>query len=109
VKPGGKFLATIRLTTPDLGGMSDYDHLRFEPETWQRYFNSSLLTYNLFKPPDYRKALEEAGFKVVHFEVNQPTSEDWSEFREVRKHAYYEGYKPDDLVGKELFFAAEKL
>jgi len=108
LKPGGKFLATIRLTTPDLGGLSNYGHMKFSPETWQRYFNSSLLSYNLFKPPDYQQALQDAGFKVVHFEINRPTAEDWADLAKVTKHPYFDRYKPDDLVGKQLFFAAEK-
>ena len=108
LKSGGKFLATIRLTTPDLGGLSDYGHMKFSPDAWERYFNSSLLTYNLFKPPDYLQALQNAGLKVLHFEVNQPTDREWAEFRRVTRHSYFDRYKPEELVGKQLFFAAEK-
>jgi SAM-dependent methyltransferase len=108
LKPGGRFLATVRLTTPDLGGLSDYGHLRFSPESWERFFNSSLLSYNLMKAADYREALERAGFKVVHFELNRPTEQDWAEFKQVRRHPDFDRYRPEELACKHLFFLAQK-
>jgi hypothetical protein len=108
LKPGGRLFATLRLTTPDFTGLSDYGHLRFSPWVWDNLVNSAILSYNRLKPSDYRAALETAGFRITHFQVNHSTQQDWSDLNAVSLHSSFDRYSRDDLVIKQLFLVAEK-
>jgi hypothetical protein len=44
-------------------------------ETWERGINSSTRRFNRFRAPNYQEMLEEAGFEVIHFEVEPATPE----------------------------------
>ena len=46
----------------DLGGISKYNNLRYSPWVWENVVNSRLMSFNRLKAPDYRAALEQAGF-----------------------------------------------
>lgn len=111
LKPGGFFLGTIHLK--DLHSNSDrnigpYNHLKYSPQFWERWVNSPLMSYNRLKANDYRWLLEESGFKLLKFEVNKPTPEDYARLKQVRVHPYFKNYSTDELVAQHLFFVAQK-
>jgi methyltransferase family protein len=111
MKSGGIFLATVHLkdTLADSDpGISPYNHLKFSPWFWERVVNSALMSVNRLKAPDYRELLENAGFKIVHFDVQPPTSEDLRELEKIPIHPCFAKYSKQDLGAKHLFFAAVK-
>ena len=112
LKPGGIFFATIHLK--DLWADTDrrlsrYNHLRYSPWLWENVINSPLMPFNRLRGPDYRELLEEAGFKIRHFELEPPTDADMRLLAETRVHPCFQKYSPRDLAEKHLFFAAEKV
>ncbi len=112
LKKGGKFLATIHLT--DLyahadSRISQYNHLKFSPKTWNGWINSSLMSYNRLKAPDYHELLTEAGFAIRHFEVESPTPNDLKKLDAIKLDPSFLKYSRKDLGAKHLFFVAEKV
>jgi SAM-dependent methyltransferase len=112
LKPGGVFLATVHLRDVMAGlsgrGLAKYKQLQYSPETWERWTNSSLMSYNPFKAPDYRELLEKAGFEIRHFEVEPGSAEDVEELNQIRIDPCFHRYSREDLAAKHLFFAAQK-
>ena len=111
LKPGGKFLATIHLNDTHAApgnGLSQYNNLKFSPAVWEGLINSSLMSNNRLKAPDYRELLEEAGFQIVHFEVEGPTASDLRELDQIPVHSFFNRYTREELGAKHLFFVAEK-
>jgi len=111
LKRGGKFLATIHLKDmfSNCGnGLSPYNYLKFSPFVWDRCINSSIMSYNRFKAPDYRELLEEAGFNLVHWEVEGPTDNDRLELERIPVHRCFKRYSMEELGAKHLFLVAEK-
>src|SRR5206468_2228492 len=56
LKPGGLFLATVHLRDLFAGaqpGVSKYNQLRYSSETWERWINSRLMSFNRFRASDY--------------------------------------------------------
>jgi len=111
MKSGGKFLATVYLNdvnaTPQ-NGLSQYNHLRYSPDIWEKWINSPLMSYNRLKARDYRELLEQAGFHVRHFDVTGPTAGDLEELARIPVHECFKHYTREELGAKNLFFAAEK-
>ena len=112
LKSSGLFMATVYLQDILTGnlqtGVNRYGQLQYSPETWERWFSSSIMRYNRFRAPDYREMLEEAGFEVVHCEVEPPTAEDYAELDRIRIAACFQRYTRADLAAKCLFFVARK-
>jgi SAM-dependent methyltransferase len=112
LKPGGVFLATAYLRDVLVGSpyssADKYNHLSYSPESWERWFNSSIMSFNRFKAPDYREMLERAGFEVVHFQVEPATAEDYAELDRIQIHPCFQRYTREDLAARELFFVARK-
>lgn len=110
LKPGGHFLATIHLRDlhANVGGISQYNHLRYSPAFWDGWINSRLISYNRLRGPDYRELLEEAGFEIAHFELEHATAEELAELDSLKVHPCFSRYSREDLAAKHLFFAARK-
>jgi SAM-dependent methyltransferase len=111
LKPGGLFLSTVHLM--DLYAHEDpritpYNHLKFSGKFWDRWVNSSMMSFNRLKARDYLELLREAGFKIVHQEVNVPTPEDYAQLDRVQVHPEFARYSRAELAAKHLFFVAEK-
>jgi SAM-dependent methyltransferase len=111
LKPGGLFLSTVHLM--DLYAHEDfritpYNHLKFSGKFWERWVNSSMMSFNRLKARDYLELLREAGFKIVHQEVNAPTPEDYAQLDRVKVHPDFARYSREELAAKHLFFVAEK-
>ncbi len=111
LKPGGYFLSTVHLK--DLyanmqSGLSKYNHLRYSPESWERWVNSPLMSFNRFKAPDYRQFLEEAKFDIVRFDIEPGTKADLEELDRTSIDRYFSGYSRDELAATHLFFVARK-
>ena len=112
LKPGGVFLATVYLQDILTGnlhtGVNKYRQLKYSPATWERWISSSIMHYNRFRARDYREMLEEAGFEVVHFEVEPPTAEDYAELDRIQIAPCFQRYSREELAAKGLFFVARK-
>jgi len=111
LKPGGFFLATIHLRDLVVSvqpGMSKYNQLRYSNEYWERWVNSSLMSYNRLRAADYKELLEQAGFQVAGFEVDHGTEEELVELRQIPIAACFARYSTEELAAKHLFFAARK-
>ena len=111
LKPGGLLLATIHLM--DLYSMADaritpYNHLKFSPQCWERWVNSSLMPFNRLKARDYRELLVAAGFSPLHFEVNAPSDADFAQLDSVKIHPYFQHYTREELVARHLFVVAQR-
>jgi SAM-dependent methyltransferase len=110
LKPGGIFMATIHLKPLYAGleqSINDVEHLRYSQEEWQS-FGSRLMSYTRVKAPQYRALLEAAGFRLAAFDVTPGTKEDLLRLETSKVDTSFEGLKPEDLVARHLFFAAEK-
>jgi hypothetical protein len=66
------------------------------------------MSFNRLKAPDYRAALEAAGFKILHFEVNPPTETDYQQLDQVTAHSCFAHLTRQELVAKHLFFVAAR-
>jgi len=112
LKPGGVFMATVHLRDILAGNphtsTDKYNHLKYSPELWERWFNSSIMSFNRFKAPDYREMLERAGFEVVHFEEEPATTEDYAELDRIEIHRCFQHYTREELAARGLFFVARK-
>ncbi len=111
LNPGGLVLATTHLVghfrNPSLRA-GQYQHLTPSPWIWENVFNSSLMSFNRLKPPDYRQLLEQSGFRILEFQVERPTAEDLAELARTRIHPSFNHYSPEDLAARLVFFVAEK-
>jgi SAM-dependent methyltransferase len=111
LKPGGVFLATIHLRDLMVGihnHRSKYNQLRYSTETWDRWINSKLMSYNRLRAPDYRQLLEGAGFAIEHFEIEGGTPADFRELDAIRVAECFKKYSREDLAATHLFFVAQK-
>jgi SAM-dependent methyltransferase len=112
LKPGGAFMATVYLRDILAGdphtSADKYNQLKYSPERWERWINSSIMCLNRFKARDYREMLEKAGFKVVHFEVEPATAEDYKELDRIQIAACFQKYSREELAARHLFFVAQK-
>jgi len=111
LNPGGLVLAATHLVghfrNPSLRA-GQYQHLMPSPWVWENIFNSSLMSFNRLKAPDYRQMLEHSGFRILEFQVEQPTVEDLAELAQTRIHPSFKHYSPEDLASRSVFFVAEK-
>lgn len=111
LKPGGLFLATVHLVGHfgnPVQRAGQYEHLKPSPWVWENLINSSLMSFNRLKAPDYRESLEAAGFRLIEFDVTRPNAEDLMEFKRVQPHACFSHYTPEELASRHVFFVAEK-
>jgi hypothetical protein len=112
LKPGGVFMATVYLrdilTGNPVSSADKYNQLKYSPETWDRWINSSIMHFNRFKARDYREMLEKAGFKLVHFEEEPASAEDYAELDRIKIARCFERYTRDELAARGLFFVAQK-
>ncbi len=111
LKSGGLFHATIHF----VGHFRDpflrqghYEHLRYSPATWERWINSSIMSFNRLKGPDYRQAIEQAGFKLREFNLTQPTAADMAELQRTLVHPCFKHYTDQDLATLGVFVVAQK-
>lgn len=111
LRPGGLFHATIHF----VGHFGDpfarrghYEHLIYSAQTWERRFNSRLMSFNRLKGPDYRAALEQAGFRLLAFDVTPPTEADLAELRRTPVHPEFRRYSEHELAALGVFLVAEK-
>jgi SAM-dependent methyltransferase len=112
LKPGGLFLATVHLRDILAGcfqtGLQKYRQLRYSPETWEKWINSPLMSFNRLKAPDYRSFLENAGFGIRHFEIEAGTATEINELDQVPIDPWFQKYSREELAARHLFFAVQK-
>ncbi len=111
LKPGGLFHATIHFVgqfrDPSLRH-GHYEHLAYSPGTWDRWINSSLMSFNRLKGPDYHQAILQAGFKLREFKLTAPTDADLAELRRTQVHPSFNRYSEQELATLGVFLVAEK-
>ncbi len=88
--------------------VSKFHQFKYSPETWKRWFSSALMSYNRLRAPDYRTLLEEAGFRIAHFEVEPGKPADFERLNKIRIADCFKHYSPEDLAARHLFFVAQK-
>lgn len=108
LKSGGVFLAMVHLRDTFTASQPGLNQLRYSRETWERWINSPLMSFNRFRAPDYRELLEEPGFEIVHFEVEGGTPQDFKELKQIPIAECFKKYSREDLAAKHLFFVAQK-
>jgi hypothetical protein len=111
LKPGGLFHATVHFVghfrSPGLN-TGHYEHLSYSPSTWDNWINSSLMSFNRLKGPDYQETLEQAGFRIREFKLTLPTPDDMAELKRTRVHPSFSRYTDEQLATRGVFFVAEK-
>jgi SAM-dependent methyltransferase len=108
LKSGGLFLATVHLRDTFAPADPGLNQFRYPQHSWERWINSSLMSFNRFRAPDYRDLLEKAGFDIVHFEVEGGTPQDFKELEKIPIAECFKKYSREDLAAKHLFFVAQK-
>lgn len=111
LRPGGYFLAQHHLRQLFDGldsRTSPFFSLRYPDWVWENMINSPMMSYNRLRAIDYRKALEEAGFELAHFEVEPGQPRDLARLDEARIHPMFGHYSREDLAARHLFFVARK-
>lgn len=111
LRPGGLFQATIHFVGhfgDPFASAGHYEHLIYSPEVWERRFNSRLMSFNRLKGPDYRAALEAAGFRLLAFDVTPPTEADLAELRRTPVHPSFRRFSEQELAARGVFLVAEK-
>ncbi len=111
LKPGGLFHATIHFVgqfrSPNVRP-GQYEHLRYSPETWEKWINSSLMSFNRLKGPDYQETLAQAGFRLREFKLTAASEADRAELKRIRVHPCFSRYSELDLAARGVSFVAEK-
>jgi hypothetical protein len=111
LKSGGFLLGTVHLRDLVVSvqrGVSKYNQLRYSNEDWDRWMNSSLMSYNRLRAADYKDLLQKAGFRVLGFEIEHGTAADLAELDQIPIAACFKQYSREELAAKHLFFAAQK-
>ena len=111
LKPGGLFHATIHFVGQFRSlnlRPGQYEHLRYSPETWEKWINSSLMGFNRLKGPDYQEILAQAGFRLRKFKLTASSEADLAELKRIRVHPCFSRYSEPDLAARGVFFVAEK-
>lgn len=112
LKPGGIFMAPVHLF--DIYSNSDpkisiYNHLRYSRKFWKKVISSDIMTFNRHKSPDYRQALEGAGFEILTFDIEGGSPADLKKLALLDVHSEFSSrYSRDELSEKHLFFVARK-
>lgn len=111
LRPGGHFLAQqhLRQLFDGLNSRtSPFFSLRYSDWVWENMINSRMMSYNRLRATDYRETLEEAGFEVMHFEVEPGQPQDFALLEQARIHPMFARYSREDLAARHLFFVARK-
>jgi SAM-dependent methyltransferase len=111
LKPGGLFHASVHFVgqfrSPDLRP-GQYEHLCYSPDAWENQINSTLMSFNRLKGPDYVELLEGAGFRIREFRLTAATEAEVADLKRTRVHPSFHRYSEADLAARGVFFVAEK-
>ena len=111
LKSGGLLMGVAHLVghfrNPNLQ-TGQYQHLEASPWVWDNFYNSSLMSFNRLKGPDYLQLLTESGFRIHNFEVEGPTAEDLAELKQTKIHPSFAHLTAEEVAAKLVFFVAEK-
>jgi SAM-dependent methyltransferase len=111
LQPGGFFLAQhyLRQLFDGLESKtSPFFFLRYSEWFWENIVNSKMMSYNRLRAPDFREALQEAGFEIAGFEVEPGTPEEFALLERARIHPMFRKYSREELAARFLFLAARK-
>ena len=111
LKPGGLLMGVAHLVghfrNPNLQ-TGQYEHLEASPWVWDNCYNSSLMSFNRLKGPDYLQLLKESGFRIHTFEVEGPNPEDLAQLKRTKIHPSFAHLTTHEVAAKIVFFIAEK-
>jgi hypothetical protein len=111
LKSGGLLMGATHLVghfrNPNLQ-TGQYQHLEASPWVWDNCYNSSLMSFNRLKGPDYLQLLTESGFRIHTFEVEGPNAEDLAELKRTKIHSSFAHLTAEEVAAKLVFFIAEK-
>jgi SAM-dependent methyltransferase len=111
LRPGGVLVASTHLYDTYWSfdrSLSRFNFLRYSKRTWERWFNSALISYNRLRAPDFRDLLKGLPLEPVVWEATPPTEDDLRELRQIEVHPEFAGYDLADLASTELFFVLRK-
>lgn len=111
LKPGGFFIATLHLY--DLYSNFDrrlppHNFLRYSSRTWERWFNSSHMSYNRLRASDYEQMFEGLPFEKAVWKIDPPTQADIVALNRLPPHPEYAHYDRTDLAARHLFFVMRR-
>ncbi|HZV33213.1 MAG TPA: methyltransferase domain-containing protein [Verrucomicrobiae bacterium] len=111
LKPGGYFLAQQHLRQLFDGlesKTSPFFSLRYSDETWEKWINSPMMSYNRLKERDYREILESAGFEVAAAIVEPGRPEDFALLDQAEIHPIFKRYSREELAARHIFLVGRK-
>lgn len=112
LKPGGIFMSPVHLFDIYSNSDSDisiYNHLKYSSSFWNSVVNSELMPFGRLKSPDFREALEKAGFEILTFDITRGSEEEKASLKDLPVHSEFsQRYDLDVLSEKHLFFVARK-
>lgn len=112
LKPGGLFMVPVHLF--DIYSNSDpnisiYNHLRYSKSFWRTVASSDIMSFNRLKSPDFRDALEGAGFEIEEFRIDYGSPNDLESLRALNIHPEFSTrYTKEELSETHLFFVARR-
>ena len=84
--------------------LSRFNFLRYSAKTWERWFNSSHMSYNRLRASDYASLLEGLPFKKIIWEVTPPSQNDITELARIKVHPEFSVYDLEDLASSAFVF-----
>ena len=110
--PDSAFIGMLHLSDPFYDSdrsISPYNKYRFSEWFWNHAINTRLNFVNQMLARDYRRALEKAGFEIVHFETEPGSPEQVEALRSMHLSTRFRGIPVEELTATHLFFAARPM
>lgn len=111
LRRGGRFIATIHLYDPYSNvdrSLSRFNYLRYSERTWNRWFNSELMTYNRLRASDYAALFHGLPFEADIWKVDGGTPEDLQELDRITVSPDFARYDRRDLSSTHLTFVMRR-
>lgn len=107
LRPGGLYLATIRLD--DLYALSDpalprFHFLRYSRATWARWFDNRFTPLNRLRPSEHARLLEGLPFERLAWRVEGGGPEELAQLARSRPHAEFAQLPAGELAATQLSF-----
>lgn len=111
LRTGGLFGATIHLY--DLysdfdPGLNRFNFLRYDERTWERWFNSGLMTYNRLRSTDYAQLFSGLPFRTEVWEETEASARDRVDLERLQPDPGFALYPREDLAKTHLMFVMRR-
>ncbi|MBI4867588.1 MAG: class I SAM-dependent methyltransferase [Candidatus Wallbacteria bacterium] len=112
LRPGGLYLATIRLD--DLYALSDpalprFHFLRYSRATWSRWFDNAFTPLNRLRPCEHARLLEGLPFERLTWRVEGGGSAELEQLALSRPHAEFAHLPASELAATNLTFLLRRV